>query len=107
MRVGATQLEIGFPAGSFQLSRLQDPEQQAELRRLAQAYFRAETDVRLVTLTEAAGDVPATLLGKKKLEETGRLKSLRQAAESHPMVVAALEIFSGEIAEIEEVDKKN
>ncbi len=106
LRISATQLEIGFPAGSFQLSRLQDPEQQAELRRLAQAYFRAETDVRLVPLTEAAGDIPATLLGKKKLEETGRLKSLRQAAESHPMVVAALEIFGGEIAEIEEVDKK-
>ncbi len=105
LRVSAAQLEMGFPAGSFQLSRLQDPEPMAELQGLARAYFGAETGIRLVPLTEAAGEIPATLHEKKNLEEAGRMKQIREAARSHPMVAAALEIFDGEIAGIEEDDK--
>jgi DNA polymerase-3 subunit gamma/tau len=105
LRVCATQLEIGFPGASFQLSRLQDPETMMELRGLAKAYFRAETGIRLVSLTEGGGDVPATLLEKKSLEKADRLHSIKQAAATHPMVAAALEIFGGEIADISEADK--
>ena len=76
-----------------------------ELRGLAKAYFRAETGIRLVSLTEGQEDVPATLLEKKNLEEADRLHSIKQAAASHPMVAAALEIFGGEISEVGEVDE--
>ena len=106
LRVSATQLEIGFPAGSFQLSRLQDAEPMAELVKLAKAFFRADTGIRLVPISEVTGDVPATLQEKKSLEREGRLKSLRAAAESHPAVAAALEIFGGEIAAVDEDGKE-
>ena len=76
-----------------------------ELRGLAKEYFKAETGIRLVSLTEGQGDVPATLLEKKSLEEADRLSSVKQAAASHPMVAAALEIFGGEIADISETDE--
>jgi DNA polymerase-3 subunit gamma/tau len=105
LRVSATQLEIGFPVASFQLSRLQDPETMTELRGLAKTYFREETGIRLVSLTEKQGNIPATLLEKKSLEEADRLHSIKQTAASHPMVAAALEIFGGEIADISEADK--
>lgn len=103
--VSTTQLEIGFPAASFQLSRLQDPETMTELRVLAKAYYRAETGIRLVSLAGEQGDIPATLLEKKSLEEAERSHSMKQAAASHPMVAAALEIFGGEIADISEPDE--
>jgi len=104
LRVSATQLDIGFPASSFQLSRLQDPETMTELRGLAKTYFKAEAGIRLVSLTEGAGDIPATLLEKKSLEEAERLSSIKQVATSHPMVAAALEIFGGEIMKVGEVE---
>jgi DNA polymerase-3 subunit gamma/tau len=103
--VSTTQLEIGFSAASFQLCRLQDPEAMTELRGLAKAHFRAETGIRLVSLTGEQGDIPATLLEKKSLEEADRFHSIKQAAVSHPMVAAALEIFGGEIAEVSEADE--
>jgi DNA polymerase-3 subunit gamma/tau len=102
LRVSATQLEIGFPSASFQLSRLQDPDTMTELRGLAMAFFRAETGIRLVSLKEGEGDIPETLLEKKSLEEVDRLHLIKEAATSHPMVAAALEIFGGEIADISE-----
>ena len=104
LRVSTTQLDIGFPAASFQLSRLQDHETMTELRGLAKTYFKAETGIRLVSLTEGAEDIPATLLEKKSLEEAERLSSIKQAATSHPMVAAALEIFGGEIMKVGEVE---
>jgi DNA polymerase-3 subunit gamma/tau len=76
-----------------------------ELRGLAKAYFRAETGIRLVSLTGERSDIPATLLEKKSLEEADKLHLIKQAAASHPMVAAALEIFGGEIEDISEADE--
>jgi len=76
-----------------------------ELREMARAYFRAETGIRLVSLKEGEGGIPATLQEKKSLEEADRLHLIKQAATSHPMVAAALEIFGGEIADISETDE--
>ena len=103
LRVTATLLEIGFPAGSFQLSSLQDASAMAELQGLAKAYFQAQTGVKLVSLTEGASAVPPTLWEKKSLEEADRRRMIHQDAQSHPLVAAALEIFGGEINEVDEV----
>jgi len=105
LRISATFLEIGFPEGSFQLNSLQDPAAMAELRGLAKAFFQSDTGIRLLPLAELSTEVPATLLEKKSLDETNRLRMIRQVAESHPMVAAALEIFGGKIEEIGEVDE--
>jgi DNA polymerase-3 subunit gamma/tau len=105
LQVSATLLEIGFPEGSFQLNSLQDPAAMRELQGLAKAFFRADTGFRLIPLAEVSTGVPATLLGKKSLDEANRVQMIRQVAESHPMVAAALEIFGGEIEEIGEADE--
>ena len=105
LRVSATLLEIGFPEGSFQLNSLQDPAAITELRGLAKSFFQSDTGIRLLPLSELSTEVPATLLEKKSLDEANRLQVMKQVAESHPMVAAALEIFGGEIEEIGEVDE--
>jgi DNA polymerase-3 subunit gamma/tau len=105
LRVSASLLEIGFPEGSFQLNSLQDPASMTDLKCLAKAYFQTDTAFRLVPLAEVSTEVPATLLEKKSLDEANRLQMIKQVAESHPMVAAALEIFGGEIEAIGEADE--
>lgn len=78
-----------------------------ELRGLANAFFRTETLIRLAPLSEVPADAPATLLEKKTLEEAKRVRDIKQVAERHPMVAAAIEIFDAEIAEISESDETN
>jgi DNA polymerase III subunit gamma/tau len=102
LKVEPALLELGYPAGSFQLSRLRDPDVTAELQILAQGFFRADTAVRLVSLTEDAA-APPSILEKKSLEHAGRQQKMKELAEHHPLVVAALDIFDGEIGEVAEV----
>lgn len=105
LEIAAGHLEIGFPEGSFQLHSLQDPAALTELRGMANAFFRTESVLRLASMSEVPADAPATLLEKKTLDEANRVKMIKEGAESHPMVAAALEIFGGEIAEISESDE--
>jgi DNA polymerase-3 subunit gamma/tau len=105
LMVSATQLEIGFPAASFQISRLQDQETMMELRGLAKTYYRAETGIRLVSLTGEEPDIPATLSEKKSLKAAEKFQLIKQSAVSHPMVAAALDIFGGEITDIADADE--
>jgi DNA polymerase-3 subunit gamma/tau len=102
LRVSAMILEIGFPAGSFQLSSLQDAAAMAELQGLARSYFQAQTSIKLISLTEETGTAPLSLSEKKSLEQADRQRLIHQEAQSHPLVAAALEIFGGEIGEIDE-----
>ena len=103
MKISPALLELGFPARSFQLSRLRDPDAAAELRSLAKDYFQTDTGISLVSLTgeEAA---PPTILEKKSREDAGRQRKLKEMAESHPLVAAALDIFEGELGDVTEPD---
>ena len=103
LQVSPAVLEIGFPAGSFQLSRLKDPDVTAELQALAKAFFRADTGVRLVSL--AGETAPPSLLEKKSLEDADRKQRMKELVASHPVVAAALDIFGGEVGEVRETDK--
>ena len=79
----------------------------ADLCGLAKAFFGSETAIHLVALTEDAREVPATLSVKKNLEKANKLSRLKEVALSHPMVAAALEIFGGEIADIDKAEEIN
>ena len=94
-------LELGFPAGSFQFNQLRDPGSLSELQTLAKGYFRSDTVIRLTSLASDR-DAPPSLLQKKKREHEGRMELLRKRAECDPLVVAALEIFGGEMGDIGE-----
>lgn len=104
LKVSPALLELGFPAGSFQLSRLRDPDATSELQALAKAYFRADTAIKLVSLS-GEETVPPSILEKKSLEDAGKQQKMKELGETNPVVVAALEIFGGEIAKIEETEK--
>jgi len=96
-------LEIGCLAGSYELRRMQDPEKIAELKGLAQAHFGGQTVVRIAVLSSVPSDAAPTLSEKKSLEDAERAATLRRAAEAHPLVTAAVELFDGEISEVKEL----
>jgi DNA polymerase-3 subunit gamma/tau len=102
LAVASQRLEIGFSAGSFELRQIQDPDKLTELKTLAKSYFRGETDIRLVPMSDAAPDAPISLVEKKSRDEAGQRQQLQDKASGHPMVAAALEVFGGEIAEVKE-----
>ncbi|TGU74503.1 DNA polymerase III subunit gamma/tau [Geomonas terrae] len=106
VRVSEGHLEIGCLQGSFQLTRLQDPDQVNELKGLAQAHFGVPTQIKVVALSAPPSDAAPTLSEKKSLEDAERKATLRREAEAHPLVAAAVEMFDGEIAEVQELPRK-
>ncbi len=104
LRVSDAVLEIGFPAGSFEISSLQVQETMGELRELARAHFLREVGVKVTALTGDLSDAPPTLAEKKNLDAADRMQKLKHEASGHPAVAAALEIFGGEISEVSEIE---
>jgi DNA polymerase-3 subunit gamma/tau len=105
LEVSPQRLAIGFPAGSFYLNSLKDPEALATLKALAASYFQAPTAVELVPLMAGSNDAPPTLEEKKSHERSSRVAKLQGEVREDPLVTAALEIFGGEISEIKELDR--
>jgi len=103
IKVSRDVLEIGCALGSFELRTLQDPDKLADLKSLAKGYFGAESAVRIVPLAESGAAAPATLAEKKSLEDAQRRETLRKEAEEHPLVAQVVELFDGEIAEVQEL----
>ncbi len=105
LEVSPLRLAIGFPAGSFYLNSLKDPEVLATLKAIAASYFQAPTAVELVPLLAGSTDAPPTLEEKKSHERNSRVVKLQGEVRENPLVTAALEIFGGEISEIKELDR--
>jgi DNA polymerase-3 subunit gamma/tau len=103
LKISPGLLDIGYPGGSFHLSRFKDPEAIAELKGLAEEFFKAVVAIRIVPLEDGGGDVPLSLQEKKSLEQTTRRRLLREEVAGHPLVAAAVEIFDGKIGEVREV----
>jgi DNA polymerase III subunit gamma/tau len=106
VKVSRELLEIGCLAGSFELKRMQDPEQIAELKGLALAHFGVPTAVKIAVLSEVPSGAPPTLSEKKSLEDARHKADLRHDAEVHPLVAAAVALFDGEIAGVKELSGK-
>jgi DNA polymerase-3 subunit gamma/tau len=100
LQFSAKDVEIGFPAGSFHLSCLQDPDSLAALTELAARFCQGTPTVRLSALNGENRGLPPTVQEKKSLEADGRQQKIEEAARKHPLVTAAVEIFQAEIAEI-------
>jgi DNA polymerase-3 subunit gamma/tau len=105
LQISMSLIKIGFPAGSFCLTALKDPDSMSALKELTRQYFHAQPAVELVALTGGGEDVPPSELEKKNLQASERLSRIDNEGRSHPMVTAAVEIFGGEIGDIREIEK--
>ena len=101
--VSAESLRIGFPAGSFSLISLKDPDAMQALTELTRQFFRTNPTIEMVSLSVEAADLPPSLLEEKSIEANRHLAELEREAKSHPTVATALEIFGGKIVEIKEI----
>jgi len=97
-------IEVGFPQGSFHYEQMRDQETLEILKDLARDYYGDEVNF-LITSFAGKGSSPPSLAEEKKSRETDRKKRLREDALKHPMVVAALDIFKGEVGEVRPDDK--
>ena len=95
--VSSSKVEAGFPADSFYLSSLTEPESLAILAKLASEFFGGKPEVRLIKLTDSADSLPPTVHEKKKLQSRESLIIAEGELKKHPLVAAALEIFGGPI----------
>jgi DNA polymerase-3 subunit gamma/tau len=89
-------LQIGYPKGTIELSFLLEQDYQSQLTELALAFFGRPTTLKIVTLAETAA-APMSLAEKKTLELEKAENAMKVAADGHPVVKAALEIFGGDI----------
>jgi len=100
-------LKIGYPAGSFELENLSQPDVRDELKKWVNTYFRHDPKIVLSPLSADDQDVPPSLAEKKSIEAADRLKDLKRNAAAHPAVSAALEVFGGELKVAEGEDAKD
>ncbi|MEA5115014.1 MAG: DNA polymerase III subunit gamma/tau [Geobacteraceae bacterium] len=96
-------VEIGYPAGSFQLSCMKDQETLASVKELAGLYWKGAPDIKITSLNGGGSGLPQSVREKRNLEEEKRKREMEDGARSNPVVSAALEIFGGEIGEVLEI----
>jgi len=100
-RVDATTIEIGYPSGAFELSRLRDGAVLSELKALAAKFLGQQPEV-LVREVRAGEAVAPSLQEKKTHDDQERSRLLRDAASQHPVINEALRIFGGELRDVRE-----
>lgn len=96
MNISAEVLQIGYPAGSFELEHLSQADVRDELKKWVTAYFRHDPKITITPLQADAEDVPPSL-AEKSIEAADRLNERRRHAAEHPAINAALEVFGGEL----------
>lgn len=97
LKTAAGLLHIGYQKGSLELSMLQETDYQQQLAELAAAYYSMPVTIKIVANTAADGDLPLSLAEKKTVECSRREEAIKAAADKHPLVMAALDIFGGQI----------
>lgn len=90
-------LQLGYPRGSLELSLLQEPDYRQELVNLSAVYYGQPADIRIIPLTDDIGAAPLSIAEKKTVEAAMKEKAVKDAADNHPLVKAALEVFGGEV----------
>jgi DNA polymerase-3 subunit gamma/tau len=95
-------MEIGFPAGSYYLTSVQDPDSIKEIQAVAHEFNGAETTVKIKAIIPETGDSPPSLAEKKKSDREQRIEGLKQEVAAHPVINEALRLFGGTITDIRE-----
>jgi DNA polymerase-3 subunit gamma/tau len=90
-------LHVGYQKGSLELSMLQEPDYQQQLAELAAAYYGIPVSIKIVVNSSEGGDLPLSIAEKKTVELARQEQVITEAADRHPLVIAALDVFGGEI----------
>jgi DNA polymerase-3 subunit gamma/tau len=90
-------LRLGYPQGSLELSMLQEADSLQQLTELAASYYGRPVVVKIVPLSGSEESLPPSIEEKKSAESARNEQEMKNSANSHPLVKAALEIFGGEI----------
>ena len=97
LKISAGTLEIAFPPGSFGLESLKQPDIRSDLKSCADSFFGRDTEIKIIPLAGDSGSAPLSLAEKKRLESAEKLTKMRNDAAAHPAVMAALDVFGGEL----------
>jgi DNA polymerase III subunit gamma/tau len=90
-------LHIGYAKESLEFSMLQEPDYQKQLGELSASFFGHPVSIRILPLSGNSADVPMSISEKKNAEHDKRERAVKDAADSHPLVKAALGVFGGEV----------
>ena len=97
LKDSAGVLHIGYQKGSLEFSMLQEPDYQQQLGELAAAYYGMPVAIKILVNSPESGAVPLSIAEKKTVELARQEQKIKDAADKHPLVMAALDIFGGEI----------
>jgi len=97
IKVSGETLHLGYPKDSLEFSMLQEPDYQKQLGELSALFFGNPVSIRILPLSENSGDAPMSIAEKKSAEVANREKAIKDAADNHPLVKAALGVFGGEV----------
>jgi DNA polymerase-3 subunit gamma/tau len=97
IKTSGADLQIGYARGSLELSLLKEADYRQELALLSASYFGQPADIKIIPLTADDAGIPLSISEKKNLDAAMKEKAVKDAADGHPFVKAALEVFGGEI----------
>lgn len=90
-------LHIGYQKGSLELSMLQDPDYKLQLADFAAAYYGQPVSISILVNSQEVSALPLSIAEKKTAEHARQEQAVKEAADNHPLVMAALDIFGGEV----------
>ena len=90
---GADELVIEFPADSFYLENIKDPDTQKKIKQLGEEFYK-----RTLRITVAAGARGAAASAEDDREQERKKK--RQEALRNPLVQKIIDVFDGEIIDV-------
>jgi DNA polymerase-3 subunit gamma/tau len=97
INVSEGTLHIGYAKDTLELSMLQEPDYQKQLSELSASFFGHPVNIRILPLSGNSADLPMSISEKKNAEHNKRERAVKDAADSHPLVKAALGVFGGEV----------
>ncbi len=98
LALNESMLEIGYPAKSFYLERMQEADNLAFLQNLTKEFFKRTMRVKVSGMNPASS--PRGKGEENKNEEKNSRRDKQEEALNHPLVRDAINIFGGRIVEI-------
>jgi DNA polymerase-3 subunit gamma/tau len=98
-------IKVGYPAGSFMVSQLQEDDVRGDLEALAAEYFGRPVKLKVVEVEADLQDAPKSLVESRQEQETDRMRRLKDDAVNHPVLKSVQGIFGGKVRKIIPIDK--